>query len=260
MTRNSGSVSGLSHSFGGLRRGRSVTALSEVSFHLHAGINALLGPNGAGKTTLLRLLATTLGVQHGQIEVGGVCFGSHPGTSGSLSQYRQRLGYLPQRGGYLGHLTCEEYVAYVGWLRGMPGKVLPEAATIALAKVGLGDHRRTKLTALSGGMLRRVGIAQAVVNEPDLLILDEPTAGLDPEQRQGFYEVLGRLDPSTSVLLSTHLLEDVEALQARVVVLAGGAVRFEGSSAEFAELGGGPGLRPAYIKLVGSVPGQLRPS
>lgn len=253
-------MTALSHSFGGLRRGRPVRALREVSFGLHSGINALLGPNGAGKTTLLRLLATTLRVQHGQIEIGGVCFGADSTTSGSLGQYRQRLGYLPQRGGYLGHLTCEEYVAYVAWLRGMSGKVAPEAASTALAKVGLGDHRRTKLTALSGGMLRRAGIAQAIVNEPDLLVLDEPTAGLDPEQRQGFYEVLGGLDPSTAVLLSTHLLEDVEALRARVVVLAAGTVRFEGSSTELAELGGGPGLRPAYLELVGSPPVQLPPA
>jgi ABC-2 type transport system ATP-binding protein len=253
-------VRALSHSFGGRCGTRRVPALSGASFSLHSGINALLGPNGAGKTTLLRLLATTLRVQHGQIEIGDVRFGAESATKGSLGQYRRRLGYLPQRGGYLGHLTCEEYVAYVAWLRGMPGKVVPEAASTALAKVGLGDHRRTKLTALSGGMLRRVGIAQAVVNQPDLLILDEPTAGLDPEQRQGFYEVLASLDPSTSVLLSTHLLEDVEALQARVVVLAGGTVRFEGSSTELAELGGGPGLRPAYIKLVGSPPVQLPPS
>ena len=143
------------------------------------GVFGLLGPNGAGKTSLLRMMATVMPPTSGTLRL----LDRDPGDYGPRREIRRRLGYLPQNLGYYPGFTVVEFVEYFALLKEMPPARVPAAVATAVERVGLGDKARAKLRTLSGGMLRRAGIAQAIVNEPELLLLDEPTAGLDPEQR-----------------------------------------------------------------------------
>jgi ABC-2 type transport system ATP-binding protein len=198
------------------RRGRSFgknKAVDGVSVELGPGVFGLLGPNGAGKTSLLRMLATVLPPSSGQIRL----LDRDPRGPAARREIRRRLGYLPQNLGYYPSFTVVEFIEYFALLKEMPSAVIPKAVAVAVERVDLGAKAKAKLRTLSGGMLRRVGIAQAIVNEPDLLLLDEPTAGLDPEQRVQFRALLRSLGESATVIVSTHLVEDVGG------VLGGGA-------------------------------------
>ena len=157
-------------------------AVAGVSMEAGPGVFGLLGPNGAGKTSLLRMMATVLPPTSGRLEL----LGRDPGSHGPRREIRRRLGYLPQNLGYYPGFTVAEFVEYFALLKDMPPGRVPRAVAAAIEQVGLGDKAKAKLRTLSGGMLRRAGIAQAIVNDPDLLLLDEPTAGLDPEQRVAF--------------------------------------------------------------------------
>ncbi len=187
------------------RRFGRTQAVAGVTLQAGAGVFGLLGPNGAGKTSLLRMMATVLPPTSGRLRL----LGRDPGSYGPRREIRRRLGYLPQNLGYYPGFTVAEFVEYFALLKDMPPGQVPRAVAAAVEQVGLGDKARAKLRTLSGGMLRRVGIAQAIVNEPELLLLDEPTAGLDPEQRVAFRALLRDLGQRATVIVSTHLVEDV---------------------------------------------------
>ncbi len=218
-------VAGLRKRFGATQ------ALDGVDAAFGPGVNGLLGPNGAGKTTLLRILATVLAPDEGTVEV----LGADPTTGDGRLAVRRRLGYLPQEPGFHRHFSAFDFVDYVAILKEWADRLeRHDEVRRVLTLVGLDAVMHKRIRQLSGGMRRRVGIAQSLLGRPDLLVLDEPTAGLDPEQRLRFRELLGTEAAGATVLLSTHQTDDVAALCQRVVVLLGGQVRFAGAPAALA--------------------------
>ena len=216
---------GLSRRYGATR------ALDGVDFALERGITGLLGPNGAGKTTLLSILATVSEPDAGRVSA----FGLDPGHAAERVEIRRRLGYLPQELGYHRHFTVAAFLDYVAILKEITDRRRrAEEVARVLAAVGLEDRARSRIRALSGGMRQRLGIAQALLGEPDLLILDEPTAGLDPEQRLRFRELLSGLPGDPVTVLSTHQADDIAAICPHVVVLLKGQMHFAGTPAELA--------------------------
>jgi ABC-type multidrug transport system ATPase subunit len=216
-------------------RHRRTVALDGVDLTLGRGVHGLLGPNGAGKTSLIRVLATVAQPDDGRVEILGEDVGE-PGRRGTV---RRRLGYLPQEFGHYPGFTVREFVAYMAWLKEMPAADAPAAVERAVERVGLGDRVDTKVRTLSGGMVRRLGIAQAIVNDPDVLLLDEPTAGLDPEQRVRFRELLRELGARATVVVCTHLVEDVAAACTEVTLLDAGRVAYRGTPGALSALGEG---------------------
>ncbi|HEV2088346.1 MAG TPA: ABC transporter ATP-binding protein [Cryptosporangiaceae bacterium] len=200
--------------------------LSDVNFSLEPGVTGLLGPNGAGKTTLIRMLATVLAPDSGKLRL----LGRNPQSADDRLAIRRQLGYMPQEPGFYRHFTAFEFVDYVAILKEMTDRrVRHDEVRRVLDRVGLADVAQRKIRKLSGGMRRRVALAQALLGDPELLILDEPTAGLDPEQRLRFREIVSSCVGRQTVVLSTHQTEDVAALCQRVVVLDRGVVRFDGA-------------------------------
>ena len=218
-------VDGLSRWYGATQ------ALAEVSLALDRGITGLLGPNGAGKTTLLSVLATVAEPDAGQVSV----FGLDPRDRSERVEIRRRLGYLPQELRYHRHFTVARFLDYIAILKEITDRRRrAEEVARVLAATGLEGQARKRIRALSGGMRQRLGIAQALLGHPDLLILDEPTAGLDPEQRLRFRELLSDLPGDPLIVLSTHQADDIAAISPRVVVLLEGRVCFIGTPAELA--------------------------
>ncbi|GAA4257253.1 ABC transporter ATP-binding protein [Dactylosporangium darangshiense] len=218
-----------------LRYGRK-TALDDVSLTFGAGVTGLLGPNGAGKTTLLRILATAATPDAGTLRV----LGHDPLTGPGRLAVRRRLGYLPQDPGFHTGFTAFEFVDYVAILKELTDRRARHAEVRrVLGDVGLDEHRRSRIRTLSGGMRQRVALAAALVGDPGLLILDEPTVGLDPQQRMRFRELFAELGERRVVLLSTHQTEDVMSLCREVVVIDRGRVRFAGPPAGLAALAAG---------------------
>jgi ABC-type multidrug transport system ATPase subunit len=214
-------------------RHRRTVALDAVDLTFTPGVHGLLGPNGAGKTSLIRVLATVARAGSGRVELFGLDLKDHR----ERRTARRALGYLPQDFGHYPGFTVREFVAYVAWLKEVPAQAAPDAVERAVARVGLGDRIDAKIKTLSGGMVRRVGIAQAIVNEPRLLLLDEPTAGLDPEQRVEFRTLVRELGRTSTVIVSTHLVEDVAAACTDVTLLERGQVAYRGTPATLAALG-----------------------
>ena len=215
------------------RRFGRTQAVDGVSLETGAGVFGLLGPNGAGKTTLLRMMATVVAPSSGGLQL----LGRDPGSYASRREIRRRLGYLPQNLGYYPGFTVAEFVEYFALLKDMPPAQVPRAVAAAIERVDLGGKARAKLRTLSGGMLRRAGIAQAIVNQPELLLLDEPTAGLDPEQRMAFRGLLRDLGERSTVVVSTHLVEDVGAACSQVALMDQGKIVFQGSPADLSARG-----------------------
>jgi len=213
------------------RRFGRTQAVAGVDLEAGPGVFGLLGPNGAGKTSLLRMLATVIPPSSGTLRL----LGHDPASYGPRREVRRHLGYLPQNLGYYPSFTVAEFVEYFALLKEMPAFRVPAAVAAAIERVELGDKARSKLRTLSGGMLRRVGIAQAIVNEPDLLLLDEPTAGLDPEQRVSFRALLRDLGQHATVIVSTHLVEDVGAACTQVALMDAGKIVFHGTPAELTD-------------------------
>ncbi|MFF0549988.1 ABC transporter ATP-binding protein [Streptomyces sp. NPDC004311] len=214
--------------------GRNRTAVDGLDLTLGTGVHGLLGPNGAGKTTLIRALATVLRPAAGSLELLGESVAG-PGGHRAL---RRRIGYLPQEFGYYKRFTVREFVEYMAWLKEVPEADIPGAVQRAVERVGLADRADHRMKTLSGGMVRRVGIAQAIVNDPAVLLLDEPTVGLDPAQRLRLRQLLQELGMDTCVVVSTHLVEDVAAACTDVVLFAEGRLVFQGTPAQLAAAGG----------------------
>jgi ABC-2 type transport system ATP-binding protein len=210
-------------------------AVDGVSLAIGPGVFGLLGPNGAGKTSLLRMLATVLPSSSGTVRL----LDRDPGKPAARTEIRRRLGYLPQNLGYYPSFTVAEFVEYFALLKEMPAHQVPKAVAAAVERVDLGPRATARLRTLSGGMLRRVGIAQAIVNGPDLLLLDEPTAGLDPEQRVAFRALIRDLGGHATVVVSTHLVEDVGTACSEVALMAEGKVVFRGTPDELTAQGEG---------------------
>ena len=216
------------------RYGR-IVALADVTAGIDPGITGLLGPNGAGKTTLLKIAATVLAPDDGGVEL----LGMDPASPADRAAIRRRLGYMPQEPGFYPRFTAFEFVDYVAILKELTDRKARHAEVRrVLDAVGLGDEAGKRIRTLSGGMRRRLALAQALLGRPDLLLLDEPTAGLDPEQRLRFRQLISS-QPGRTVLLSTHQTEDVSALCSRVLVLAQGGIRFDGRPPDLAAVAQG---------------------
>jgi ABC-type multidrug transport system ATPase subunit len=221
------SIEGLRKVYGG-----KVQALRGVDLEIPTGMFGLLGPNGAGKTTLMRILAGILRPTAGAVRVG-----EHDGTTeAGRQEIKRTLGYLPQELGLYPDLSAAEFLDYVGILKGMDDRRARKARVAELLEmVGLGEVANRKLKGFSGGMKRRVGIAQALLNDPRLLIVDEPTAGLDPEERIRFRNLLSDLGGDRTVLLSTHIVEDVAQTSRNLAVMASGRVVYSGTTVGLVE-------------------------
>lgn len=206
-----------------------IRALRGVDLHIETGMFGLLGPNGAGKTTLLRILATLLQPSSGRVSVGGF----------DVTDQRQRwavkrlLGYLPQELGFYPNLSAYEFLDYIATLKHLRDtRVRRTEVERALALAGLEAVARRRIRTLSGGMKRRVGIAQALLGDPKLLIVDEPTVGLDPEERVRFRTLLARLAGDRVVILSTHIVEDIATTSSDMAIIRSGRILFRGSPEE----------------------------
>ncbi|MCM3781400.1 ATP-binding cassette domain-containing protein [Neobacillus mesonae] len=191
----------------------SFTALEDIHFELGSGVYGLLAPNGAGKTTLIKMLTTLLFPTKGEILYGGeniVQMGE---------RYRDILGYLPQHFGYYKNDTPVKYLHYIAALKGMETAVAAARIDELLELVALEGVKKKKMKKFSGGMIQRVGIAQAMLNDPEILILDEPTAGLDPKERVRFRNLLTRLARDRIIILSTHIVSDVELIANEILMI-----------------------------------------
>ncbi|MCT1458730.1 ATP-binding cassette domain-containing protein [Aestuariimicrobium sp. p3-SID1156] len=210
-------------------RGR--PALSDVSFDVEPGVTGLLGPNGAGKSTLMNLVATLRRPATGKLTVDGL------DVMTDTTKIRSRVGWLPQRFDVLGFATVERNVAYAAWAKGIDGAARDDAVEKALRAVDLWERRTHRARTLSGGMRQRLGIACAVVHDPAVVVLDEPTVGLDPVQRVGIRRLIQDLGHRATVLVSTHMLEDLAALTSKVIVLNEGRLVYSGGIADLADRG-----------------------
>ena len=188
-------------------------AVNDISFSMGNGVYGLLGVNGAGKTTLMRMLCTLTTPDCGTITWDGKDI-FKMGAS-----YRQILGYLPQDFGYYPYLTIYDYMMYIASIKGIRPAVAKKRTKELLKQVGLSDQKKQKMRNLSGGMVRRVGIAQAMLNDPKILVLDEPTAGLDPKERVRFRNILSVLSKDRIVILSTHIVSDIESIANHVIMI-----------------------------------------
>lgn len=201
-------------------------AVDCVTLRLTPGIWGLLGANGAGKTTLMRMLAGTTQATSGKILYDGIPIATLGGS------YRAELGYLPQEFGFYPEFTVGDYLEYIAALKGLETKEARRVIGELLERLELENTRRKKIVRLSGGMQRRIGIAQALLNDPRVLILDEPTSGLDPGERVRFRNLLSELAQERIVLISTHIVSDVEYIAGRTVLMKDGLLIASGTAQE----------------------------
>lgn len=199
------------------------TAVNHINLTMTNGVYGLLGVNGAGKTTLMRMLCTLLKPTSGTI----CCNGKD--IFNMDSEYRKLLGYLPQDFGFYPEFTVEDYLLYIAALKGIRPVVVKKRVKELIAKVGLSKVAHKKMKKLSGGMKRRAGIAQAMLNNPKILILDEPTAGLDPNERIRFRNLISELSEDRLVLLSTHIVSDIEYIANEIWLMKDGEILHKGS-------------------------------
>lgn len=224
---------------------RKVPVFQRLSAQIPMGTTVLLGPNGAGKSTLLGLLASRFVPAEGEISYRGL----NPTRKRDRAEYRAAIGWMPQQIEVVPGLTVREQVSYSGWLKGLSRSEAWTRAQRAVALVDLADLADRRTSQLSGGQLRRVGLAQALVHDAEVILMDEPTAGLDPQQRDTFRGVLGRVAERSHVIVSTHQTEDITDLYQSVIVLAEGRFRFEGPTKQFLQAGGGR-VAAAYAAFV----------
>lgn len=196
-------------------------AVDRISLELHNGVYGLLGANGAGKTTLMRMLCGVLKPTFGEIRLNGIDV--------SQEDYRDVLGYLPQDFGYYPEFTAQDFMMYVATLKGLTKPRAKEKTKELLELVSLYDMAKKKIRTFSGGMKQRLGIAQALLNNPQILILDEPTSGLDPKERVRFRNMISRLGADRMVLLSTHIVSDVENIAGTILIMKNGRLIHQGA-------------------------------
>ena len=213
-------ISDLTKDFGSFR------AVDQVTFTMHSGVYGLLGVNGAGKTTLMRMLTTLIHPTGGEIRWDG------QDVFRMDSAYRKLLGYLPQDFGYYPDFSIYDYLMYIASIKGIRPAAAKQRALQLLKQVGLSQAGHKKMKTLSGGMKRRVGIAQAMLNDPKILILDEPTAGLDPNERIRFRNLISELSEDRIVLLSTHIVSDIEYIASEILLMKDGRITLSGTAEE----------------------------
>ena len=232
------------------RRGRQI--LNDLSFSTEASRIAVLGPNGAGKSTLLSILSSANTPSSGYFSAGGYDSRDRSGTR----RYRARLGVVPQTATAFGGMTCREFLEYVSWLRDMPTALARTRVPEVIEAVGLSGTADRKLSTYSGGMRQRASLAQALVNEPALLLLDEPTVSLDPAQRDSYLALLRSIGAGTTIVMTSHVVDDVASFADDVVVVHHGSCRFAGSLAGFCGVPPGGGavtgaqVKAAYLDLL----------
>lgn len=205
------------------------TAVCSTDLCLQHGVCGLLGENGAGKTTLMRMICGILKPTCGVIR----CDGIEIGQMGKA--YRGMLGYLPQEFGYYGGFTALRFLRYMAAMKAMPEETAEKRIGELLELTGLKDVRKRKLKTFSGGMIRRLGIAQALLNDPEILILDEPTAGLDPKERVRFRNMISSLGKERIVLLSTHIVSDVDYIADQIMIMKQGRIICQGTQRQLAD-------------------------
>lgn len=198
-------------------------ALSEINLSISGGMFGLLGPNGAGKTTLMRIITTLIPLSSGQVVVDGVDVMKEP------QRVRKSLGYIPQDFGFYKSLRAWEVLDYIGAMKNIPAQKRKSQIEAVLEEVNLTREAARRVGTFSGGMKQRLGIAQALLGDPELIVVDEPTAGLDPEERIRFRNLLARLSGRRTIILSTHIVGDIEASCSGLVVLNLGRLAFSGS-------------------------------
>lgn len=203
-------------------------ALKDVTLTIPSGMFGLLGPNGAGKTTLMKTLATLLKKNQGSVQICGI-------PVENVTEIRRITGYLPQEFSMYPNMTVYEALDYLGVLSGLDAKMRKARIPALLDQVNLLEDKTKKVKALSGGMKRRLGIAQAIIHNPEILIVDEPTAGLDPEERVRFRNLLCEIAEDRIVILSTHIVGDIEATCENIAVLNEGQILFNGTVAQLLE-------------------------
>ncbi|MBM7553102.1 ABC transporter ATP-binding protein [Thalassobacillus pellis] len=206
------------------------TALKDVTLEFDNGIYGLLAPNGAGKTTMIKMLVTLLFPTNGEILYDGTDITTLD------EEYRNVLGYLPQEFGYYKNYTPEKYLMYLAALKGMEKNTAKQKITELLKLVGLENVTNKKLKKFSGGMIQRVGIAQAMLNDPKILILDEPTSGLDPKERARFRKLLNVLAQDRIIILSTHIVSDVESIANQIIMIKDKKVLYKDSITNICEI------------------------
>jgi ABC-2 type transport system ATP-binding protein len=214
-------LTGISHTYD-----KKKNSLTNITLQLSQGITGLLGVNGAGKSSLLNILATVMKPQTGQYMVDNMNALDKPG------EIRKILGYLPQSLGYIPELSIYDFLQYSALLKGCPPKLLKENIYHILEYVNLLSLKDMKMKSLSGGMKQRVGIAQAIINKPKLLILDEPVVGLDPNERNSFSQLLSGLATDSIIILSSHIIDDIENMCERVILLDNGVLQYSGATDE----------------------------
>lgn len=212
-------------------------AVDRMSFSLTPGVTGLLGANGAGKTTLMRMISGVLIPDSGEITFDGMSVMSE--------QYRDVLGYLPQDFGYYPEFTAMDFLLYFAALKGIEKKRARTRVEELLEVVGLEDEMRKKIKTFSGGMKQRVGIAQALLNRPKILVVDEPTAGLDPRERARFRDLISDIGKENVVLLSTHITSDLEHIANRLLVMQSGQLIWQGDWNE-----NSPDLEEFYLSML----------
>nr|WP_019908620.1 ABC transporter ATP-binding protein [Paenibacillus sp. HW567] len=198
----------------GKRYNKDFWGIKDISLELNSGIIGLLGPNGAGKSTLMRILATISQPTEGRVTWNGSDLAAYP------DELRNVLGYLPQDFGVYPNLTAVEFLQYMAAVKGLGGSQVKRRIDEILELLNLNSARKRKIGGYSGGMKQRIGIAQALLNDPKLLIIDEPTVGLDPEERMRFRNLLADLSKERIIIFSTHIVSDIEATADRIIILA----------------------------------------
>lgn len=214
------------------------TAVANVSLTLHPGVYGLLGANGAGKTTLMRMLCGILKPTSGRITYDHMDVNSE--------EYRARLGYLPQDFGYYPEFSGQDFLMYLAALKGLYKKTAQRKVKELLELVSLSEVAKKKIKTYSGGMKQRLGIAQALLNDPEIIVLDEPTAGLDPKERVRFRNLIEDLGKENIVLLSTHIVSDIEHIADYVLMMKDGELIFNGSMEKI-----GKDLEEFYLEQFG---------
>ena len=207
-----------------------VTAINHADLEIPKGIFGLLGENGAGKTTLMRVLTTVLPPTSGTVTLDGILY-----SEGNFEKIQRKIGYLPQEIDLYPNLSVQECLEYMGDLSGIPRQIYKERIQYYLEKTSLSGHHRKKMKQLSGGMKRRVGLIQALLNEPEFLIVDEPTTGLDPEERIRIRNLLVDFSEGRTVLFSTHVVEDLAATCNQLAVMKNGKFLYSGNMKELLE-------------------------